>query len=235
MSTQSIPNTRSELIVSILNSAGEEIPAAQLPTTIANALEMRAYRNIVLEHPQYHILISHRSAEPLTVLAAAVNTTIPAAGLPEQIIELENHRNSKQNPTLFELLDTARTNGIKKPRLHFATHKIKQAPASGKNPGFLYFYDLDGEYAGKISPTGMISPNSDTPIQLVNAVRESLANPIEAIINTGKQTGTCCCCGRALTNPVSISAGIGPICAGVFDLVSWYSQPELPLAPLVDL
>jgi len=230
----SIPNTRSELIVSILNSAGEEIPAAQLPTVIANALEMRAYRNIVLDNPQYHILISHRSAEPLTVLAATINTASASQGLPEQVIELENHRTAK-NPTLFELLNTARTNGIKKPKLHFATHKITMAPASGKNPGFLYFYDLDGEYAGKISPTGMISPNSDTPIELVNAVRESLANPIEAIINTGKETGTCCCCGRALTNPVSIAAGIGPICAGVFDLVSWYSQPELPLTGLVEL
>jgi hypothetical protein len=28
----------------------------------------------------------------------------------------------------------------------------------------------------------------------------------------GHQTGTCCICGRELTNPESISMGIGPIC-----------------------
>lgn len=30
----------------------------------------------------------------------------------------------------------------------------------------------------------------------------------------GRETGTCCSCGRALTNPASIEAGIGPVCAG---------------------
>ena len=30
----------------------------------------------------------------------------------------------------------------------------------------------------------------------------------------GRQTGTCCVCARELTNPESIAAGIGPICAG---------------------
>ena len=32
----------------------------------------------------------------------------------------------------------------------------------------------------------------------------------------GKLTGTCCSCGRELTNEDSIEAGIGPICAGKF-------------------
>lgn len=32
----------------------------------------------------------------------------------------------------------------------------------------------------------------------------------------GKVTGTCCNCGRLLTNEDSIEAGIGPICAGKF-------------------
>lgn len=32
----------------------------------------------------------------------------------------------------------------------------------------------------------------------------------------GKVTGTCCNCGRKLTNEESIEAGIGPICAGKF-------------------
>lgn len=32
----------------------------------------------------------------------------------------------------------------------------------------------------------------------------------------GRRTGTCCSCGRRLTNPASINAGIGPICAEGF-------------------
>lgn len=30
----------------------------------------------------------------------------------------------------------------------------------------------------------------------------------------GRQTGVCCVCGAELTNPVSVQAGIGPICGG---------------------
>lgn len=32
----------------------------------------------------------------------------------------------------------------------------------------------------------------------------------------GRATGTCCCCGRELTDPASIEDGIGPICATKF-------------------
>jgi len=39
-------------------------------------------------------------------------------------------------------------------------------------------------------------------------------DPYNAVTRYGKETGVCCCCGRTLTDPVSIDAGIGPICAG---------------------
>lgn len=39
---------------------------------------------------------------------------------------------------------------------------------------------------------------------------------LEQAAQYGKQTGVCCQCGRTLTNPDSIEAGIGPICAGGF-------------------
>ena len=37
--------------------------------------------------------------------------------------------------------------------------------------------------------------------------------PREASIRYGKELGECGCCGRELTNPESIAAGIGPVCA----------------------
>lgn len=30
----------------------------------------------------------------------------------------------------------------------------------------------------------------------------------------GQQFGVCCCCGKLLTDPESVAAGIGPVCAG---------------------
>lgn len=53
-----------------------------------------------------------------------------------------------------------------------------------------------------------------------DAVRKTLAefeeNPLEAAKRYGKLTGRCCSCGRELTDPASIEAGIGPICAEKF-------------------
>lgn len=51
-------------------------------------------------------------------------------------------------------------------------------------------------------------------------VREKLeefnADPLAAAMKYGKLSGRCCSCGRDLTDPASIEAGIGPICAEKF-------------------
>jgi hypothetical protein len=51
---------------------------------------------------------------------------------------------------------------------------------------------------------------------LVAMLVEFEANPLAAAVRYGKLSGTCCSCGRDLTNDGSIEAGIGPICAGRF-------------------
>jgi predicted RNA-binding Zn-ribbon protein involved in translation (DUF1610 family) len=54
----------------------------------------------------------------------------------------------------------------------------------------------------------------------MNAVREQLTEfegaPLQAAMRWGKLAGRCCSCGRDLTDPASIEAGIGPICATKF-------------------
>lgn len=41
-------------------------------------------------------------------------------------------------------------------------------------------------------------------------------DPLAAAVKYGKLSGRCCSCGRDLTDPASIEAGIGPICAAKF-------------------
>jgi hypothetical protein len=54
----------------------------------------------------------------------------------------------------------------------------------------------------------------------MDSIRETLGEfdgaPLAAAVRYGKLTGRCCSCGRELTDPASIEAGIGPICAGKF-------------------
>lgn len=44
------------------------------------------------------------------------------------------------------------------------------------------------------------------------------ADPAKAITDHGKVTGVCGCCGRTLTDPASVEAGIGPVCAKKFGI-----------------
>lgn len=50
----------------------------------------------------------------------------------------------------------------------------------------------------------------------VHNLSESTRLTIEEAKEFGALYGTCCVCGRTLTNEESIEAGIGPICAGKF-------------------
>ena len=49
-----------------------------------------------------------------------------------------------------------------------------------------------------------------------DAMRLILDNPLAAAKRYGHALGVCAVCGRALTDPTSIAAGIGPVCASRF-------------------
>ncbi len=90
--------------------------------------------------------------------------------------------------------------------------KITPAPERGKNGGHLYV-KVDGEYAGKIDPAGKFHKAWKTDIAVEADLTKIAADPAKEARLYGMRTGTCACCGAELTNPVSIDAGIGPICA----------------------
>ena len=74
-------------------------------------------------------------------------------------------------------------------------------------------YGMQPKYLGKVTPAGCDSRLGDD----VKAIIMGAANdPLSAAIKYGKVSGSCSCCGRELTDPKSIEAGIGPICATKF-------------------
>lgn len=74
-----------------------------------------------------------------------------------------------------------------------------------QNSGYLYAKILTEELTGKWSFTrlqgGLKLVSAATKISLADAKKY------------GKMYGTCCICGRTLTDEKSIAAGIGPVCA----------------------
>lgn len=106
---------------------------------------------------------------------------------------------------------SARSHGIKRPKLILDTFKFTLAPQSGKNPGAIYVKQ-ETEYLGKIQNAKFVCSSvcGDERREKVIALA---ADPAAAAKAHGLKTGICSCCGRALTDPKSVAAGIGPVCA----------------------
>ncbi len=114
------------------------------------------------------------------------------------------------------MFEAAKASGKKKPMFVAGSIALNLAPAGGANPGAVYVKER-GVYAGKIV-NGEFFPTRDASANVAGLVCELAANPLETAMKYGRATGNCCLCNRKLTDPVSVEAGIGPICAGNWGL-----------------
>lgn len=113
--------------------------------------------------------------------------------------------------SILAMFEKARENGLKKLAFVAADLRISLAKSTSVNAGALYV-QRDGDYQGKIMGGKFLAireAKADTAALLIEIAK----NPSQAARDYGKRTGTCCCCGRELTDPKSIADGIGPICA----------------------
>jgi len=92
------------------------------------------------------------------------------------------------------------------------------APSHGVNAGHLYVKTEGGTYQGKITPDNVFKPAYEVSFTTLEALKAIAANPKEMAVKYGRITSSCSCCGRELTDPNSIAAGIGPICANKWNL-----------------
>jgi hypothetical protein len=109
----------------------------------------------------------------------------------------------------------ARSNGLKSLKLRIADLVISPAKATSANAGALYVKSKgsfdDSTYFGKIIGGKFVKSrecDASTEAQII----ATATDPLAAAIAYGRATGSCSCCGRELTNKVSIDLGIGPIC-----------------------
>jgi hypothetical protein len=112
--------------------------------------------------------------------------------------------------------DHAKANGLKHPKMRFSGVTASLAGASSKNAGAIYI-KRDKLYLGKIAG-GRFFGSRDCTDGARDSVLAAMADPLAAAVAYGRATGTCSCCGRALSDPISVARGIGPVCAGNFGL-----------------
>ena len=111
------------------------------------------------------------------------------------------------------LLETAK---VKKPVFRAAELAFSLAPMNGRNGGAVYV-KRGPDYQGKIMD-GKFMPVGACHTATADAVVRVASDPRGEAVQHGKVTGRCSCCGRELTDPVSIEMGIGPICASNWGL-----------------
>jgi hypothetical protein len=101
----------------------------------------------------------------------------------------------------------------------FSRFTVGQLALSLKNDGSLIWVKWDGRLVGLIDCASTEYRRSmryvTSPVAHL-AARNTLdaieKDPLAAARENGIKTGRCSCCGRPLTDPVSIGYGIGPIC-----------------------
>jgi len=117
---------------------------------------------------------------------------------------------------VLKALTKAKKNGLRNPKMRLlagdASIVIYFAAVHGANAGSLYVKSSNGdEYFGKITD-GTFYRGCGVSDELEADIVEACSTPDAAAVAYGKRTGECSCCGRELTNKLSIERSIGPIC-----------------------
>ena len=81
--------------------------------------------------------------------------------------------------------------GIEYPKIHFPTFRMSRAPDTGRNKGYLYVKDLEGEYLGKVSPAGYFSSTAlptEELQELQDIISVACDDPLALLQEIGKDT-----------------------------------------------
>jgi len=119
---------------------------------------------------------------------------------------------------LFNVFETAKSNGLKRPMIRTGAIKVYPAGESSRNAGCLYVKDRNGEYLGKVTPAGDFYRGKGIPDEMIDPVFHLAEDPLATAVKYARDTGHCACCGRELTDEKSVADGIGPDCKKNFGL-----------------
>lgn len=118
-----------------------------------------------------------------------------------------------------KMFEHARQAGLKRTVYRAEGLVLSPASAASRNAGAIYVKrESSANYLGKVVDGRFQPILSQTTERDHDAIAKIAKDPKEAAVQWGKKTGRCSCCGRELTDPSSIEAGIGPVCATKWNL-----------------
>jgi hypothetical protein len=142
--------------------------------------------------------------------------------------------NSKAIERIRQLFVTARSKGLKWPKIRLRTTQgeplvIHEAGDRSKYKGDLILTSGEGfaqnKWFGHIKGAELFQSSAMTPS--IKALIFALGDdPTRVAESYGRLTGQCCFCGRPLADGRSVAVGYGPICADKFGLQWGENQVE---------
>lgn len=144
-----------------------------------------------------------------------------ATDLLQQESQAQDDSEAAQFARLFDVFKAAKARGLKRLTLRLSGVNVKPNRdltmlwVTSQTEKVEGDYGLQPKYLGKITPNNLDSRLAD---DVKSVLMEAASDPLTAAIRYGKETGSCSCCGRDLTNAESIRLGIGPICREKFGL-----------------
>lgn len=133
----------------------------------------------------------------------------------------ETNNEGAQFARLFEVFKAAKARGLKRLTLRLSGVNVKPNRdltmlwVTSQTEKVEGDYGLQPKYLGKITPNSL---DSRLAGDIKEVLLEAANDPLTAAVRYGRETGSCSCCGRDLTNKQSIELGIGPICREKFGL-----------------
>jgi len=121
---------------------------------------------------------------------------------------------------IVRAIEEAQNRGLKRITMRFTDFIVKPSKYQGKM--YVFSHDKEVNQWGTLSNIylGWITSTETNlgEVDLIKRVQSVAADPYAAAKLYGQNTGSCSCCGRELTNSLSIELGIGPICREKFGL-----------------
>jgi hypothetical protein len=174
------------------------------------SLKDKAFADSILNQWQKRGSISDKQQHWASVLVDRANGVVPA-NASKPVTQLES------DLSVIAGMFAHAAKHLKRPKIKLQNGAslvaLSLATGNTRNPGFIYV-KVDGEYRGKVSPTGEYT-GDPVMIPFLNSIA---GDPAKIAANHGHTTGNCCFCGLTLSDARSVTVGYGPICADHYGL-----------------
>lgn len=122
-------------------------------------------------------------------------------------------------PQLLRMMQKGKASGLKRVLVRFEDHKeiVITLRAEGTRY-YLTEYDKKKVLGDIDVKTGRLNPTKRLTADMATIIRRMEKDPAQFCKAHGLKTGKCCFCRRKLTDPRSVKAGMGQVCAERYGL-----------------